>query len=134
LTNREISRELANGTGPNTSPVTGTKLAGGNTNAPGISAGRAGSLQQDIEHDVIPLISCPQFIGESFEGTGCCLWWWCSGTLQTPPAQQFASYAKRAIPAGGAYKSATASRQNHAAAHRMRSCLFALTRTRCHAM
>ncbi len=53
----------------------GTKFAGGKTNALGISAGRAGSLQQDIEHEVIPLMSCPQSIGAVFwTGTGCDLW------------------------------------------------------------
>jgi len=75
LTKREISKELASCTVCKTSPVAGTKLAGGNTNAPGISAGRAGSLQQDIEHDFMPLMSCPQSIGAvSCEGTGCDLW------------------------------------------------------------
>ena len=53
----------------------GAKFAGGKTNAPGISAGRAGSLQQDIEHEVIPLMSCPQSIGAvSCAGAGCDLW------------------------------------------------------------
>jgi len=75
LTNREIPKELARCIGWNTSPIAGAKLTGGISNEPGISAGRAGSLQQDIEHEVIPLMSCPQSIGaESFEGVGCCLW------------------------------------------------------------
>lgn len=75
LTNREISKELARCTGWNTSPIAGAKLTGGISNEPGVSAGRAGSLQQDIEHDVIPLMSCPQSMGaESLVGVGCCLW------------------------------------------------------------
>src|SRR6202035_5160683 len=74
FTNGEISKALANCTGRSTSREAGSRLAVGNTNAPGISAGRAGSWQQDIEHDVIPLISCPQSIGaESCRGAGGCL-------------------------------------------------------------
>jgi len=131
LTNREISRELASRIGRITSLAAGIKLAAGKTNAPGISAGRDGSLQQDIEHDGIPLISCLQSMGsDSCEAAGCDLWWWCSGMLQKPPAQQSTPYAKSAAPAIGAYKSATASRQSHAAANRTRSFLFVLTRTR----
>jgi hypothetical protein len=75
LTNREISKELASRIGRIISLAAGIKLAAGKTNALGISAGRDGSLQQDIEHDFIPLMSCPQSIGaDSCEGAGCDLW------------------------------------------------------------
>jgi len=58
-----------------TSLAAGTKLARGKTNAPGISAGRAGSLQQDIEHDVTPLMLCPQSMGaDCCDGASCDLW------------------------------------------------------------
>jgi hypothetical protein len=73
--NCEISKALAIFTGRKTSPTAGAKLDGGSTNAPGISAGRAASLQQDIEQGVIPLKPCPQSMGaESSDGAGCCLW------------------------------------------------------------
>jgi hypothetical protein len=73
FTNREISNALANCTGRSTSREANEKLAGGNTNAPAINAGRAVSWQQDIEHGDIPLISCPQSIGaeSSGEAGGC---------------------------------------------------------------
>jgi hypothetical protein len=75
LTNREISKELASRMERITSLAAGTKLAGGKTNTPGISAGLDELLQQDIEHDVIPLMSCPQSMGaESCDGAGCDLW------------------------------------------------------------
>jgi hypothetical protein len=75
LTNREISKLFASRMGRTTSLAAGTKLVGGNTNAPGISAGRAGSLQQDIVHELMPLISCPQSMGaDSREEAACDLW------------------------------------------------------------
>jgi hypothetical protein len=75
LTNREISKELVSSTERNISPSAGAKLSEGSRKAPGISAGRAASWQQDIEHDVIPLLSCPQSIGaECSDGAGGCLW------------------------------------------------------------
>ena len=75
MTNREISKDLVGSTERNTSPAAGAKLNEGSRKAPGISAGRPGSLQQEIEHEVIPLMSCPQSMGaERCDGAGGCLW------------------------------------------------------------
>jgi hypothetical protein len=57
LTNREISTVLASRIVRISPLASGTALAVGKTKAPGISAGFDASLQQDIEHDFIPLIS-----------------------------------------------------------------------------
>ncbi|HXC87191.1 MAG TPA: hypothetical protein VNU23_05350 [Candidatus Cybelea sp.] len=76
MTNREISRKLGSRAERTVSPAAGAKPSEGSRKAPGISAGGAGSLQQDMEHDVIPLSSCPQSIGaECCDGAGGCLWW-----------------------------------------------------------
>jgi hypothetical protein len=76
--NRESSSDLVICTRRAASSVDGTEIIAGSRNDPGMSAGRAGSWQQDMEHDIIPpmaLMSCPQSTGdECCSGAGCCLW------------------------------------------------------------
>ena len=92
------------------------KLAAGNKNKPGINAGRAGSWQHDMEHDTKPLMSCPQSIGDRIlrRRTLLIVMMMLGNRCNNSPVQQSALCANHAAPASGAYKSATASKQNHA--------------------
>ena len=69
MANRESSSALAITTGCKIFSAAGARVTDGTRNAAGISAGRAGFWQQDMEHDMMPpmpLISCPQSIGIEF--------------------------------------------------------------------